>query len=130
MTSMKIVQFSRHPTLLTQLRPKFFHPLDLGRPISNDPLLSLTDNQQIKRKDNPRMTLYVIKSFLQVGFRFQYQLITLVWLPIDFFWFRWSQSRPQSNFEKLKTCSSSSSYSKKTRWGQGWAETSYSETSQ
>ena len=63
MTSMKIVQFSRHPTLLTQLRPKFFHPLDLGRPISNDPLLSLTDNQQIKRKDNPRMTIICHQVF-------------------------------------------------------------------
>ena len=37
MTSMKIVQFSRPPTPLVQLRPKFFNPLDLGRPISNEP---------------------------------------------------------------------------------------------
>ena len=27
-TSMKIIQFSRPPTPLVQLRPKFFHPLD------------------------------------------------------------------------------------------------------
>ena len=27
--------------LLAHLRPKFFHPLDLGRPISNEPLLLL-----------------------------------------------------------------------------------------
>ena len=33
----KIVQFSRPPTPLVQLRPKFFHPLDLGRRISNEP---------------------------------------------------------------------------------------------
>ena len=37
MTSMKIVQFSRLPTPLVHLRQKFFHPLDLGRPISNEP---------------------------------------------------------------------------------------------
>ena len=37
MTSLKIVQFSRPPTLLVHLHPIFFHPLDLGRPISNDP---------------------------------------------------------------------------------------------
>ena len=35
MTSIKIVQFSRPPTLLVNLRLKF-HPLDLGRPISNE----------------------------------------------------------------------------------------------
>ena len=45
MTSMKIVQFSRLPTPLVNthlvnLCPKFFHPLHLGRPISNEsPLL-------------------------------------------------------------------------------------------
>ena len=35
MTSVKIVQFSRHTTPLVQLRPKYFHPLDLRRPVSN-----------------------------------------------------------------------------------------------
>ena len=34
--------------------------------------------------------LHVIRSFLQVGFRFQYQLIYLVWLSFDFFSFSWS----------------------------------------
>ena len=33
---------------------------------------------------------YIIRSFLQVGFRFQYQLINLAWLSIDFFSFSWS----------------------------------------
>ena len=37
MTSMKTVQFSRPPTPLVQLRPKFFHPLVLRRLISNEP---------------------------------------------------------------------------------------------
>ena len=39
-TFMKIVQltqFSRPPTTFVQLRPKFFHPLNLGRPISSEP---------------------------------------------------------------------------------------------
>ena len=34
--SMKIVQFLRPSTLSAHLRPKSFHPLDLGRPISNE----------------------------------------------------------------------------------------------
>ena len=37
MTSMKNVQFSRPLTPLVNLRPKFFHPLELGRLVSNDP---------------------------------------------------------------------------------------------
>ena len=61
MASMRIVQFSRSPTLFVQLRPMFFHPLDLGRPIPNEPPLPLSlssnDNQSIKRKHNPRMTI-------------------------------------------------------------------------
>ena len=40
-----------------------------------------------KRKHNPRMTIYVIRSFLQVGFRFQYQLVNPVWLSFHFFSF-------------------------------------------
>ena len=32
-----------HP--LVQLRPKFFHPLDLGRPISNNPPLQMITNR-------------------------------------------------------------------------------------
>ena len=51
MTSMKIVQFSRRPTPpppLVHLHPKFFHPLYLERP---------NDNQLIKRKHNPSITV-------------------------------------------------------------------------
>ena len=57
--------------------------------------------------------LYVIRSFLQADFHFQYQLINLAWLSIDFFRFSWNQSCPQSNIKKLKTSSSPSSYSEK-----------------
>ena len=80
MASMKIVQFLRPPTPLVHLRPEFFHPLHVRRPISKEPFPSPNDNQSIKRKLNPRWLLYVIRPFLQVGFRFQYQLINLVWL--------------------------------------------------
>ena len=36
------------------------------------------------------MTIYVIRSFLHVGFRFQHQLVNLAWLSFDFFSFSWS----------------------------------------
>ena len=50
MTSLKVVMFSRPPTHLVHLRPKFFHPLALGRPISNEaPPPTPNDNQLIKR---------------------------------------------------------------------------------
>ena len=40
------------------------------------------------KENNPRTKLsYDIRSFLQVGFRFQYQLINLAWLSFDFFSF-------------------------------------------
>ena len=47
-----------HP--LVHLRPKFLHPFDLGRPISNEtsiPPLSPNYSQSIKRKHDPRMTV-------------------------------------------------------------------------
>ena len=91
MTSMKIVQFSRPPTSLVHLHPKFFHPLDLGRPISNEPpsSLQMTTNQ-LKENIILGWLSYVIKTFLQVGFRFQHQLIILVWLSFDLFLFGWN----------------------------------------
>ena len=77
---------------------------------------------QLKENIIQGWLLYVIRSFPQVVFRFQYQLINLVWLSIDLFLFSWSQSYPQSNFKKLKTSFLSFSYNKKVRWGQDWAE--------
>ena len=49
-----------HP--LVQLRPPLFHSLDLGRPISTEFPLSPNDNQSIKRKHNPRMTIYMLSG--------------------------------------------------------------------
>ena len=46
------------------------HPLYPPPPSPND-------NQSIKIKHNPRMTIQVVRSFLQVGFRFQHQLVNL-----------------------------------------------------
>ena len=77
---------------------------------------------QLKENIIQGWLLYVIRSFPPVVFRFQYQLINLVWLSIDLF--SLNQSRPQSNFKKLKTSFLHSSYSEKMRCGQDWAEAS------
>ena len=130
MSSMKIVQFSRLPTLLVELCPKFFHLLDLGRSVSNNlpPRPSPNDNQSIKRKHNPRMTIicYQVRSFLQVGFCFQYQLSNLSGFLLTSFHLALANLCPQSYFKKLRTSFLPSSYSKKMCWGQGGAEASLS----
>ena len=77
MTSMKTVQFSRGSIPCPSTSEIL--PLDLGGSISNEPLIP-NDNQSIKRKHNPRMTIICYQVPLQVGFCFQYQLIGLVWL--------------------------------------------------
>ena len=102
MTSMKIVQFSRPP-------PPLFLPIPHLSIYVQNSSTSLTLDVQFQtnpRPDTPYLPaflqiianqlkeniiqerlLYVIRSFLQVGFRFQYQLINLVWLSLDFFLF-------------------------------------------
>ena len=45
---------------------------------------------EFKQNIIQRWLSYVIRSFLQVGFRFQYQLINRVWLSFDFFSFIWN----------------------------------------
>ena len=54
---MKIVQFSRSPTPYVQLRPKFFHPLNLDVQFQTNPPPSPNDNQSVERKHNSRMTI-------------------------------------------------------------------------
>ena len=61
------------PTHLAQLRPKISHNLHLGRHISNElplppPLQMIT--YQLKGNIILGWPLYIIRSFLQVGFRF------------------------------------------------------------
>ena len=87
MTAMKIVQFSRPSTPLVHLHPKFFHPLDLQSPILNEtPPLQMINNQ-LQKNIIQGWLLYVTNSFLQFGFRIQYQRINLAWLSFDFFSF-------------------------------------------
>ena len=86
MMSTKILQFSRPPTPL----PIYVQNSSTLWPWTSNFKRNPPLNQSMKRKHNPRMNIYVIRSFLQVGFRFQYQLINLVWLSFDFFSFSWS----------------------------------------
>ena len=120
--------FPTHKSGWNRMKMKYRqHPLDLGHPISKEapPPLQMITNQ-LKRNIILGWLLYVLRSFLQVGFRFHYQLINLAWLSIDLSSFSWSQSRPQSNLKILKLSFLRSSYSDKTRWPQGEAETSLS----
>ena len=72
----------RTPYPLVHLRPKSFHTLGLGHPISNEPppTFQMITNQ-FKKSIIQGWLLYAIRSFFQVGFRFQYKLINRVWLP-------------------------------------------------
>ena len=100
MTSMKIVKFSRPPTPLVQNSST---PLNVQFQTNTPPPLQIIPNQI---KGNMILGWrYVIRSFLQVGFLFQYLLSNLVWLFTDFFSFSWSESRPQSNFYGIKISS-------------------------
>ena len=53
------------------------------------PPLQLITNQ-LKENIIQGWLLYIIRSFLQASFRFQYQIINLVWLSFDFFSFTWN----------------------------------------
>ena len=105
MASMRIVQFSRSLTLFVQLRPIFFHSLDLGRPIRNEhpspPSLSLSpnDNQSIKRKHNPRMTMICYQVFPS-GRLFFFSINSLTCLA--FHWLLSVQLKPTSSPELFK----------------------------
>ena len=90
MMSMKIVQFSRPlQDPLVHVRPNFFNPLDIGRPIPNEPPPSSLQiiTSQLKENIIQGWLIYIIRSFLQVVFCFQYQLINLAWLSFDLFSF-------------------------------------------
>ena len=85
MMCMNIVEFSRPLIPLAHLGPIFFHHLDLRRPISNKPPSSSpNDNQSIKRKPNPRITISVIRSFRSV-FVFSINSLTLSGFPLTSF---------------------------------------------
>ena len=56
---------------------------------ANTPSLQMISNQ-FKENIIKRWLSYVIRSFFQVGFCFQYRRINLAWLSFDFFLFSWS----------------------------------------
>ena len=95
MTSMKIVQFSRpvHPTF-----PSTFKILPPSWPWTSNfkrtplplPLKIIIIINHLKENIIQGWLLDVIMSILYVEFRFQYQLINLVWPSFDLFSFSWS----------------------------------------
>ena len=65
-------------------------PLTLDVQFQTTPLPLQVIINKLKEDIIQGWLLYVIRSLLQLGFRFQYQLINLVWLSFDFFSFSWS----------------------------------------
>ena len=119
MASMKIVQFSRPPLSLSSYvqNSSTILTLDVQFQTTSSPHLSLQIiANQLKENIIQEWLLYIIRSFIQVGFWFQFQLINLVWLSIDFSPFSWSQPCPESYFLKLKTFFSVSSHCKNICW--------------
>ena len=86
MTSMKNVQFSRPFTLLVHLHPKFFHPFELGRLVSNDPpplqIPPCMWTNKIKTKKKSRHVTFKL-TMLSI-FRFSPTSNTMVSLINDF----------------------------------------------
>ena len=115
---MKIVQFSRPPTPLVQLRPKFFHLLGFGRPLSPN------ENQSIKRKQS-KDDYYMLS-----GLSFRSALVLSVkWLilsgfPLTSFHLAEGNVVPWPILRKLRIPFSRCSYSEKLSLGEDWAETS------
>ena len=68
----------------------YFTSLTLDVQFQTNHPSSPNDNNHLKENISQGWLLYVIKPFLQVGFRFQYKLINLVWLSFHFFSFSWS----------------------------------------
>ena len=75
---MKIVQFSRPPTLLSIYVQNSSTPLTLDIQFQTNHSPSPNDNQSIKRKHNPRMTIIC------------YQVLPSDQLSFDFFSINWS----------------------------------------
>ena len=128
MTSKKTVQFLRPPTHLVQLRPKFFHHLDLGCPTSNEPLpSSLKDNQSIKRKHKPKDDYYMLSG---LSFRSTFVLsinsLTLSSFSMISFHLAEANLVPRAILKNWKPYFRLPFIAKKMRWGQGWAEASLS----
>ena len=82
-----VYEIFKTPHLLVHLLPEFQYqrnPLSLPPP-------SLSKWKSIEEENIIQgWVLYIIMSFLQIGFRFQYHFINLAWLFFDFFSFSWS----------------------------------------
>ena len=90
--SRKTVQFSRPspPTPLFIYIQNSSTPLTLDVQFQTNPLSLQMITNQLKEAIIQGWLLHVIRSFLQVSFCFQYQLINLSWLSFDSFSFSWN----------------------------------------
>ena len=80
--------YSPCPSMSTILWPSWPWTSNFNQTLP-PPLLLQMLTSQLKENIIQGWILYVIKPFLQVGFRFWYQLINLAWLSFVFFSFTW-----------------------------------------
>ena len=86
--SLNIVQFQTPPFSIYIQNSSI--PLTLDAQFQMNPPLQMITNQL---QDNIiKGWLYVIRSFFQVNFRIQYQLVNFVWLSFDLFLFSWNHT--------------------------------------
>ena len=87
----KLSNFQDPPPFLFIYVQNFFTPLtmDIQFHPTRSPSIQIIANQ-LKENIIQGWLLYVIRLFLQVSFRFQYQLINVVRLSFDFFSFGWN----------------------------------------
>ena len=86
----KFSQFSRPPKPLVHLSPPSWPWTSNFKRTLPPPPLQMKTNRLKENILQQGWLLHVIRSFLQIDFRFQHQLINLVWLYFDFFSFSWS----------------------------------------
>ena len=89
MTSMSIVPFSWATPQLCIYVQNSSTTSTLDVQFQTNPPLQIITNQ-LKENIIKWWLLYVLRSFLQVGFGFRYQIINFAWLSFDFFSLSWS----------------------------------------
>ena len=77
----KLSNFQDPPPPLSIYVQSSSTPLTLDAQFQRNPPLQMIANQ-FKENIIPRWLSYVFRSFLQVGFHFQYQLINFVWVSV------------------------------------------------
>ena len=90
MTGVKLFNFYNHLSRLSIYVQNSSTPLTLDVQFQTNqnppsPFPSPNDNQPIKRKHNPRMTIICLRSFLQVAFVFSFNSFILSGFPLPFF---------------------------------------------